>query len=72
MSPTVEGGTLAEERAEFPVKLVTNFQSLTPGEKFFPFLSSLNSRTETSKVDRMLPAGLQLPVKQASQGASES
>lgn len=54
MSLTVEEGTLAEERAGFPVKLVTNFKSLSFWRGVSPLLSSSDSRIDTSLVGRVL------------------
>ena len=54
MSLTVEEGTLAEERAGFPVKLVTNFNSLSFWRRVSPLLFSSDSRIETSSVGRVL------------------
>lgn len=54
MSLTVEEGTLAEERAGFPVKLVTSFKSLSFWRRVSPLLSSSDSRIDISSVGRVL------------------
>lgn len=54
MSLTVKEGTLAEERAGFPVKLGTNFKSHSFWRGVSPLLSSSDSRIDTSLVGRVL------------------